>query len=102
MGNVPAHASVPLPAGAALRDKQTGLRGVHGNLLTALLVVLSSGDEFELDRLIVSKHQACPIREEPIRTIYGDGNRSSHFNPPIDSGKIYFVQLRLFADCSSR
>src|SRR5207253_3191107 len=30
----------------------------------------------------------------PIRTIYEPGNRSSHFNPLIDSMKIYFVLAR--------
>ena len=37
--------------------------------------------------------------EEPIRTIYEAGNPSSHFNPLVDSMKIYFVLLR-FASVS--
>jgi putative flippase GtrA len=32
--------------------------------------------------------------EEPIRTIYEPGNQSSHFNPIVDSMKIYFILLR--------
>ena len=38
--------------------------------------------------------QAIRIAEVPIRTIYEPGNRTSHFNPLIDSMKIYFVLLR--------
>src|SRR5205085_2555166 len=32
--------------------------------------------------------------EEPIRTIYQPGNPTSHFNPLLDSMRIYFVLLR--------
>jgi putative flippase GtrA len=44
--------------------------------------------------LIACKHLGYPIREVPIRTIYVDGNRSSHFDPVRDSMRIYFVLLR--------
>ena len=44
--------------------------------------------------LILAKHRGVPIRETPIRTIYLNGNESSHFNPLTDSVKIYFVLFR--------
>ena len=44
--------------------------------------------------------------EEPIKTIYEPGNKSSHFNPIVDSMKVYFVLLRfgsvLDDDCGAR
>ena len=40
------------------------------------------------------KRQTCPLQEVPIRTIYEAGNPTSHFNPLLDSLRIYFVLLR--------
>jgi glycosyltransferase involved in cell wall biosynthesis/SAM-dependent methyltransferase len=96
-GNLITRSVVRLLVGQNLRDTQTGLRGVPAALLPDLLKIPSSGYEYELDMLVAAKHRACPIVEQPIRTIYEDGNRSSHFNPVRDSMKIYFVLLRFSA-----
>jgi glycosyltransferase involved in cell wall biosynthesis len=80
--------------GQNLADTQTGLRGIPRRLAAQLLRMPSNGYEFELDMLIACKHQSLPIVQVPIRTIYLPGNPSSHFNPLIDSMKIYFVLLR--------
>ena len=71
-----------------------GLRGIPAALLPRLLRMESTGYEFELEMLLAAHHLAIPVVEEPIRTIYEPGNLSSHFNPVIDSMKIYFVLLR--------
>jgi hypothetical protein len=39
--------------------------------------------------MAVEKH--IPIREVKIKTIYLDGNSSSHFNPILDSIRIYRI-----------
>jgi hypothetical protein len=44
--------------------------------------------------LLLAKHGSIAIVEQPIRTIYTEGNPTSHFNPLLDSLKIYFVLLR--------
>ena len=44
--------------------------------------------------LLLSRNRRLRILELPIRTIYLDGNASSHFNPLLDSMRIYFVLLR--------
>jgi putative flippase GtrA len=44
--------------------------------------------------LLACKFQSCPIVEEPIQTIYLDGNQSSHFQPIRDSMRIYFLLFR--------
>jgi len=80
--------------GTRLSDTQTGLRGIPRDLLPHLLVIPSPGYEFELDMLIACKHHSVRIVEERIRTIYLEGNRSSHFNPLLDSLRIYFTLLR--------
>ena len=59
-----------------------------------LLKVSASGYEFELDMLLACKYTSRQIIEVPIRTVYLEGNRSSHFNPLLDSMRIYFVLLR--------
>jgi len=80
--------------GQKLADSQTGLRGIPASMLPRLLRVPSSGYEYELDMLIACKNHGWPIAELPIRTIYEDGNRSSHFQPILDSMRIYFVLFR--------
>lgn len=80
--------------GQQLSDSQTGLRGIPRNLIPHLLRLTASGYEFELDMLMACKYQSCPIEEQPIRTIYLDDNRSSHFRPVLDSMRIYFLLFR--------
>jgi putative flippase GtrA len=80
--------------GQRLRDTQTGLRAIPYSLLAALMKIASQGYEFELDMLLLCQSRRFPIVEVPIRTIYLHGNSSSHFNPLLDSMRIYFVLLR--------
>jgi putative flippase GtrA len=44
--------------------------------------------------LTAAKHAGCEFAETPIQTIYLAGNRSSHFNPLLDSLRVYYVLLR--------
>jgi len=80
--------------GQKLTDTQSGLRGIPRSFIPVLLRILSNGYEFELDMLLACKYTGRPITEEAISSVYIDGNRSSHFNPVIDSMKIYFVLFR--------
>jgi len=51
--------------------------------------------DFELDMLLKwQQRSGREFLEIPIRTIYLDGNSSSHFNPVIDSVRVYIVFLR--------
>ena len=97
VGNLMTRILLRLMVGQALSDTQTGLRGIPAALIPHLLRVPSQGYEFELDMLITCKHQAQPILEEPIRTIYLEGNRGSHFRPVVDSMRIYFLLFRFGA-----
>ena len=94
LGNNITRAVLRAVLGQKLADSQTGLRGIPRRLATQLLRVPSGGYEFELDMLITCKHQSYPILETPIQALYFNGNRSSHFNPVLDSMRIYFVLLR--------
>jgi glycosyltransferase involved in cell wall biosynthesis len=80
--------------GQKLSDTQSGLRGIPRSFIPGLLRINASGYEFELDMLLACKYAGRKIVEQPIATVYLDGNRSSHFNPVIDSMKIYFQLFR--------
>lgn len=97
LGNGLTRVFMRLVLGQKLADTQTGLRGIPSEFIPHLLRVPSTGYEFELDMLIACKHQGCAVLQEPIRTIYLDGNKSSHFHPILDSVRIYFVLLRFSA-----
>jgi glycosyltransferase involved in cell wall biosynthesis/SAM-dependent methyltransferase len=94
LGNTITRGAVGLLIGHRLADTQTGLRAIPRALLADLLRVPANGYEFELEMLIAVKHLGLKVVEQPISTIYEDGNRSSHFRPLRDSMRIYFVLLR--------
>ncbi len=81
-------------AASGCADTQTGLRGIPRALAARLVEAATGGYEFELDMLLAARHSGFSIAEEPIRTVYLDDNRSSHFHPLRDSMRIYFVLLR--------
>lgn len=83
-----------LIVGKKITDTQSGLRGIPTDFIPVLLTIQNNGYEFELSMLIDCKYLQREIHEVPIKTIYIDHNKSSHFNPFIDSLKIYFVLFR--------
>ena len=83
--------------GGGVEDTQTGLRGLPLAFLPAALSLPSNRYDYELDMLIEAIRQKRPIINVPIETVYIDGNRSSHFNPVLDSLRIYFSLLRFSA-----
>ncbi|MDD4142618.1 MAG: glycosyltransferase [Bacteroidales bacterium] len=82
-----------------LSDTQTGLRCYPRQFMLKCLEITSSRYEFELEALIVFSKTGHHIIQIPIETVYEENNPSSHFNPLIDSFKIYFVFVR-FAGAS--
>jgi glycosyltransferase involved in cell wall biosynthesis len=94
VGNIATRRLLRLVGGLKLTDTQTGLRGVPASLVPALLHLQTSGYDFELDMLLLARQRGTKIREIPIRTVYLDGNASSHFNPLLDSARIYAVLFR--------
>ncbi len=94
VGNSVTRQVMRFTVGHRLTDTQTGLRAIPRGLLELLLRVTAMGYEFELEMLIAAKHLGVPVVEQPIRTIYGEGNPTSHFQPLRDSMRIYFVLLR--------
>jgi len=93
-GNIATSTIMHALMGRKMTDTQTGLRGIPASFALRLLKLEATGYEFELEMLIAAHQLSIGILEEPIRTIYEPGNKSSHFNPVVDSMKIYFVLLR--------
>ena len=82
-------------AGVRLSDTQTGLRGLPLALLPDLLALPGDRYEYEMTALAhLCRTGHTPV-EVPIRTVYLDNNRGSHFHPVWDSLRIYAALLRL-------
>jgi glycosyltransferase involved in cell wall biosynthesis len=94
LGNVITRWLFTLLIGKRISDTQSGLRGLSRNFCVRGLHVDGEHYEYEMNVLIAARTQARGIMEQPIETIYIGGNESSHFNPLIDSLKIYFVLFR--------
>lgn len=85
--------------GIKVSDTQTGLRAIPIDFMKRLLQVSGERFEYETNMLIETKEAGIRIYEVPIETIYQKEEYSSHFNPLLDSIRIY----RIFAKfiCSS-
>jgi glycosyltransferase involved in cell wall biosynthesis len=94
IGNALTRASFRLIVGGNIRDTQTGLRGVPPKLMRDLLSSKAARYEFELQMLIRAREMRIACQQIPITTIYEARNPSSHFNPLLDSLRIYFVFFR--------
>ena len=81
-------------AGVRLADTQSGLRCFSRTIAPRLLTLAGERYEYEMNVLAACPKLSVPFREVKIETVYLDGNRSSHFNPILDSMKIYFLLLR--------
>ena len=102
LGNSLTKAIVNVTTGLRLTDTQTGLRGIPFGLFEAVLGIGSSRYEFELDMLFLCRERAIPVVGVPIRTLYIEGNRSSHFRPLHDSVRIYRRLLANLARLAAR
>lgn len=97
LGNLVTSGVVSVLHGKRITDTQTGLRGIPISLLPRLLALPGERYEYETSMLVEMIVDHVELRELPIDTIYLDGNRASHFNPLLDSMRIYFVLIRFFA-----
>jgi putative flippase GtrA len=77
-----------------ITDTQTGLRAIPLNLVKKIITIPGSGYEYEMAYLIEAVKTGRPIKQVEIDTIYLDQNVSSHFNPIVDSMRIYYVFMR--------
>lgn len=80
--------------GMKISDTQTGLRAIPREHLP--LLVKTKGERFEYEtEMFFALHKAhISWVEEKIETVYIDDNSETHFNPFLDSIKIYRIILK--------
>lgn len=87
--------------GIDLPDTQTGLRAFSSHIFAWLLEVEGDRFEYEFHMLLEAKAAGIELVPMEIRTIYENGNESSHFRPIRDSLRIYLPLMRFFASSMS-
>ena len=80
-----------LAAGVKVRDTQTGLRAFGKEYLSEFAALKGDRYEYEMTQLMYAAQRKIPISEVMIETVYENGNETSHFNPILDSLRIYKV-----------
>lgn len=79
--------------GMKVTDTQTGLRGIPSIYLPDCLE--NEGERYEYEtNFLLHMNRKARFLEVEIATIYENNNASSHFNPLLDSIKIYRVILK--------
>lgn len=74
--------------GKKVKDTQTGLRGIPKSLFEIALETRGDRYDFEMNFLL-SASRLNPLVEFPIKTIYEENNKSTHFKTVSDSLRIY-------------
>ena len=80
--------------GIDISDTQTGLRAFGKKQAKDFLKVKGEKFEYETNMLIDNKFLGYEFQENPIKTIYVENNKMSHFNPIRDSIAIYTLFLK--------
>ncbi len=80
--------------GLDLKDTQTGLKAIPKSFIPALMETPGERFEYASSVLLETKKQGVEILQFPIQTIYINGNETSHFNPLLDSIRIYSLILK--------
>jgi glycosyltransferase involved in cell wall biosynthesis len=94
IGNKITRTIFSLASGCKLTDTQTGLRGFSVKMLPWLINIKGNRYEYEMNQLLESKSSGYELISIPIKTIYEEGNKSSHFHPVRDSIQIYLPILK--------
>jgi putative flippase GtrA len=94
LGNVLTKYVFSTLVGIKINDTQSGLRGIPKEFIPRILALDGERYDYEINVLINTKINNVPIIEKDISTIYINNNKSSHFNPVLDSLSIYFLILR--------
>lgn len=75
--------------GLDVKDTQTGLKGIPASFISRFIETPGERFEYASSVLLETKRQGIEILQFPINTVYINGNESSHFNPILDSVRIY-------------
>ncbi|MEG1687606.1 MAG: bifunctional glycosyltransferase family 2/GtrA family protein [Angelakisella sp.] len=83
--------------GLSISDTQTGLRAIGREYLEAFVQIPGDRFEYETQMLLELRSQSIPYAQLPIQTVYEDENKRSHFNPVLDSLRIYRLLFKFVA-----
>ena len=83
--------------GMKVSDTQTGLRAFPAEYVPDVLSAKGDRYEYETNVLLLLKKRDIPYEEQSIKTLYIDGNKSSHFRAVRDSIRIYSTILKYIA-----
>lgn len=78
-----------LLANRYLSDNQSGLRGFSRAHIDWLIKVEKNNYDYEMNMLYYASKKNIRITTLPIETIYINNNAASHFNPILDTFRIY-------------
>lgn len=94
VGNNMSRFMFAIVTGCYLRDNQMGLRGFAVEHMKWLGLPSGSRYDYEMNVLMYATRQNIHITEITAETIYIDDNSSSHFNPALDTLRIYKRMFR--------
>lgn len=80
--------------GLKISDTQSGLKGIPNFMIPTLLETPGERFEYATSVLLEIQKEWGDIYQYDIKTIYIEGNRSSHFKPLVDSYRIYKTILK--------
>lgn len=84
-GNTATRLIFRLATGLAIRDTQTGLRGIQKNLFAKMHDIPGDRYDYEMNMLLYLKDWQCGFVEIPIETVYINNNEGSHYHAFRDS-----------------
>lgn len=90
-GNQLTRIVMSLFCGITIPDTQSGLRCIPRKLVPLLMNTPGERYEFETNMLLLAKSTGFDPKKTAIKTIYLENNAGSHFNPLLDSLKIYAI-----------
>lgn len=88
-GNVLTSFLVRLLFRVKIYDTQTGLRAIPVRMFDVMSATAGERYEYEMRIFGVLRDNGEALEQVPIRTVYIENNRRSHFRPIVDSIKIY-------------
>ena len=100
-GNKTTSRVMKLLTGMSISDTQTGLRAIPMSFMRELMEEKGERFEFETNMLLAAKESGRKIVEVPIKTIYIEENKTSHFHPIRDSIKIYAIFFKFIVSSLS-
>ena len=89
IGNIMISKIVKRKTGIEIKDTQTGLRAIPIQYIKDFEEIEGAGFEYETNMILNCINKKIEIIELPIKTVYENNNKMSHFKSIKDSAKIY-------------